>query len=453
MVEHVLPGGRQRRQRAPVERVDERQHAVAPGAVGVGAVFARGLDGPLVGFSARIAKKHGIQPGAAAQRFGQRAAGHGVVQVGGMLQLPRLRRNGLHPGRVAVPQRVDADAGGKVEIAPALGIVGVQPLAAHQRQRAARVGVQHVRVVTRDDRLAVHTKRPLLPVAAAVEHRARPAVGEHLQQNGMRHPPVDDDGLVHALVDGVGHTLDFGQHTARDDARGLVPLDLRDFHLGDQRRFVVFVLQQPDDVGHADELFGLEGDGDLGRGGVGVDVVGHAVAVHADGGDDRDETVGQQMLDQRGIDALDLAHIAKIHVAFARAGQHVAVHAAQPDAAALEQRHQVLVDLPGQHLLHDAHGFFVGIAQPADEAGLLAHAGQHLVDGGAAAVHQHDAHTQQRQRDQVVHDGQLEVVVDHGVAAVFDDQRFAVVFLDVGRRLAEQQRHLFVFHGRLSPFI
>ena len=70
----------------------------------------------------------------------------------------------------------------------------------------------------------------------------------------------------------------------------------------------------------------------------------------------------------------------------------MAVHAAQADAAALEQRDQILVDLPGQHLLDDAHGLLIGVAQAAHKFGLLAHLFQHTVNSRAAAVHQHDTH-------------------------------------------------------------
>ena len=66
-------------------------------------------------------------------------------------------------------------------------------------------------------------------------------------------------------------------------------------------------------------------------------------------------------------------------------------------------------------------------------------------------MHQHNAHPQQGERDQIVHNGQLQLIVDHGIAAVFDHQRFAVVFLDIWRSLAEQQGHLFVFHLQLLP--
>ena len=262
----------------------------------------------------------------------------------------------------------------------------------------------------------------------------------------MRDAAINDDGLVDALIDGVGHALDLGQHTARNDARGLVTLDLGDLDLGDERRLVVLVVEQADNIRHADELFGVQGNGDLRCGSVSVDVVGDAVVVHADGGNDRDKAVGQQVVDQRRVDLLDLTDVAEVNVRLALAHDHVAVHAAQANAAALEQRDQILVDLPGQHLLDDAHGLLISVAQAAHKFGLLAHLFQHTVNSRAAAVHQHDTHAEQRQRDQVVHDGQLEVIVDHRVAAVLYNQRFTVVFLDIRCSLAEQQGHLFVFH-------
>ena len=83
----------------------------------------------------------------------------------------------------------------------------------------------------------------------------------------MRDAAIDDDGLVDALIDGVGHALDLGQHTARNDARGLVTLDLGDLDLGDERRLVVLIVEQADNIRHADELFSVQRHGDLGGGG------------------------------------------------------------------------------------------------------------------------------------------------------------------------------------------
>ena len=61
-------------------------------------------------------------------------------------------------------------------------------------------------------------------------------------------------------------------------------------------------------------------------------------------------------------------------------------------------------------------------------------------------MHQHHPHAQQGEGDQVVHHGGFQLFVYHGVAAVLHHQSGAVVFLDVGGRLAEQLGHLFVLH-------
>ena len=157
VVEHLLPGGGQGGKGAPVEGVDQRNDLAAVCAVGIHAVFARRLDGTLVGFGARIAEKHRVQPGARAKRLRQGTARLGVVQVGGVLQRCRLFADGGDPRGVAVPQRIYADAGGKIQIAPPLGVGGVHSLPRHQRQRAAVVGVQDVGIVAADNFSCGHT--------------------------------------------------------------------------------------------------------------------------------------------------------------------------------------------------------------------------------------------------------------------------------------------------------
>ena len=100
-------------------------------------------------------------------------------------------------------------------------------------------------------------------------------------------------------------------------------------------------------------------------------------------------------------------------------------------ALALQQVDQGLVDLAGQHHLHDIHSLAVGDAQAVDELRLLAQALHDIVDIGAAAVDQYDAHADEPEQYDVLHDLLLEVLVDHSVAAVFDDHDLAVIFLDV----------------------
>ena len=141
----------------------------------------------------------------------------------------------------------------------------------------------------------------------------------------------------------------------------------------------------------------------------------------------------------------DLAHMTQLRVQLG-AAEHLSVHAAQTHAAPAQLCHKVFVHLTGQHLLHDLHGGIVRHPQTVGEAALHAHLFQHLVDSGAAAVHQHHPHAQQRQGDKVVHHGVFQALVDHGVAAVLDDHGSAMVFLDIRGGLRKKPRHFFVFH-------
>ena len=76
------------------------------------------------------------------------------------------------------------------------------------------------------------TKYPVYPrkikssVAAAVEQGAGTTVREHFQQNRMRNTAINDNSLMHTLINGIGHALDFGNHAAGDDAMCLVALYL-----------------------------------------------------------------------------------------------------------------------------------------------------------------------------------------------------------------------------------
>ena len=261
----------------------------------------------------------------------------------------------------------------------------------------------------------------------------------------MGHAAIDDDRLVHALIDGIGHAADLGDHAARNDAGGLIALDLGHLHLGDEGALVVLIPQQARDIGHGYQLLRFQRNRDLRSGGVGVHVVGLTQIVHAHRGDHGDEAAVQQACDQGGVHMHDLAHMAQLGVQLG-AAQHLAVHAAQAHAAAAQLGNQIFVHLTGQHLLHDLHGGIVSHAQTVCEMALHAHFLQHLVDGRAAAVHQHHAHTQQGKGDQIVHDGIFQFFVDHGIAAVLYHHGLSVILLDVGCRLREKARHFFVFH-------
>ena len=85
--------------------------------------------------------------------------------------------------------------------------------------------------------------------------------------------------------------LDLGDHAAGDGAVGDQRLELVGVGLADQAVGAVDLVSQPLDVGEIHELLGAERLGDRAGEGVGVDVVGLARLVGADGGDDGDELV------------------------------------------------------------------------------------------------------------------------------------------------------------------
>ena len=156
VVEHALSGGGQGSNGTAMEAVDQRDDVVAVSTVFVEAVLAGGLDGALVGLCARVAEEHPAHAGALAELFGQLAAGGGIVEVGGVLQLVCLPGDGLGPGHIAVAQAVDADAAGEVEVLLPLGAFGIEAVALLEDDGVACVGMQDILVVPLDDFFGIH---------------------------------------------------------------------------------------------------------------------------------------------------------------------------------------------------------------------------------------------------------------------------------------------------------
>ena len=117
----------------------------------------------------------------------------------------------------------------------------------------------------------------------------------------------------------------------------------------DQRTIVLGVPEDAPDVGEEDELFRPQGDGQLGSGGVGVDVVGGVVVdAQGHGGDHGDVPAGQHVVDHLGLHLDDLPHQAVLVVQLLGLEQGP-VQAAQADGLApqvVDDGHQVLVHLP-----------------------------------------------------------------------------------------------------------
>src|SRR4029450_1123248 len=139
--------------------------------------------------------------------------------------------------------------------------------------------------------------------------RADTFLGEHLEQDGVGHPPVDDMRLLRPARQGPDGRLDLGQHAAVDD----IALDqtLR-LALGQGGDVPAVLALDPVHVGEVNQLLGKERRRHVTRHEIGVDVVGLPFPPHADRSDDRDEASLLEDADRLRVDGLDLAHQADV---------------------------------------------------------------------------------------------------------------------------------------------
>lgn len=151
---------RQRAHGASVKRIVKRDDlGLAARRVQHLADLARKLDGSLVGLGPGVAHKHpgrvvhaARRPRHVHQQLGQRAGPGVVVQVGRVDERLRLLRQQRREFRVAVAERRDGDAGGKVEVRPARVVVQPGARAPDKDGRRPRVRGHHVGRVPADER-------------------------------------------------------------------------------------------------------------------------------------------------------------------------------------------------------------------------------------------------------------------------------------------------------------
>ena len=202
--------------------------------------------------------------------------------------------------------------------------------------------------------------------------RADAGVGEQLEQQRVRHAPVDDVRGADAAVDRVAARLELGAHAAEDAVERR--RDLVGARLADERApGRPCRAASPIDVGEEDELVGADRARHGARGLVGVDVVRVALAVGGDRRDDRD-VVARDVADDVDVDALDAPDEADVlaarRAACATARKSWPSSPLSPTAGwpwRLMRADDVLVDLADEDHLRDLDGLLVAHPQAADE--------------------------------------------------------------------------------------
>ena len=135
-----MPAGGKRGERPAVEGAFESDDPIAFRCAIGRVVFARHLDGAFHRFGAGIADEDDVGEARIAQPLGNAfSLGH-LVEVGNVPDFLRLRGQRGDHVRMRVPQRIDRDAGGEVEIALAVGRDKPDALASLESKVCTRIG-------------------------------------------------------------------------------------------------------------------------------------------------------------------------------------------------------------------------------------------------------------------------------------------------------------------------
>ena len=194
-----------------------------------------------------------------------------------MHQRRRLIGDRLAQCRVIVAEDVHRDAGDEVEILTPVVVGDPDAVAAAQRDRLALIRVHERGLGALGERASQACVRGHCRLRLG-EHGADAALGEQLEQQRVRHARVDDVGRASA-VGGPDRRFDLGDHAVADDARWRAARGPSGVELADQRAVAV---ADTLDVGHQDELAGVQRDGELGGDGVRVHVVRLTVVAETD---------------------------------------------------------------------------------------------------------------------------------------------------------------------------
>src|ERR1700722_1363326 len=140
----VLPGERQRSERAPVIGAIERHQAALCRSAGAMPRQPRQLDRAFDRLSSAVGEKCAVESGELTQLLGQRSLIFVVIQIRNMHQLGRLLANRLHDARMRVPQRIHSQPGDEIQVALALQVKQKHALAPAERDGIAVVCLQQI---------------------------------------------------------------------------------------------------------------------------------------------------------------------------------------------------------------------------------------------------------------------------------------------------------------------
>ena len=99
-----------------------------------------------------------------------------------------------------------------------------------------------------------------------------------------------------------------------------------------------------------------------------------------------------------------------------------------------ERSNDFLIGFSDKNHLRNAHCLRIGHTEAILELRRNIHSGKHIADVRSAAVNDNRIDSDELQKSDVIHDGRFELLVDHRVAAILYNDRFARQALNIRER-------------------
>ena len=335
-----LAGGVQGGEGAAVERSVRADDDVATAA----APLAGQLDGALVGLGAAVAEEDPPRPGVDEPVKSGRHVGADLVtkQIRDVQQGLGLGIQGVGHSWVGMTERRDGQPGQEVQVLLPLVVPESTPLAPHERHGGRGIsgheGHGALTIVPTPWRVKILSSRACSWRPSRMWAWATPpsTARTHDATLGIMPPAMAPDS-----------------HQRFELGRG---------GSGDPGVGIGLVAADPVDVGQVDEFDRLHRGRDGAGRGIGVDVVRLPLRVAADGGDDRDQVLRQQPVDEIGVDGHHVADETELRIAGLGADQS-GVLAGETDGERgvyVDGGDDVPIDLADEDHPSDVEGFGIG---------------------------------------------------------------------------------------------
>ena len=284
---------------------------------------------------------------------------------------------------------------------------------------------------------------------SCLNQRAGPSLREQFPQHRMRHPPVEDDGTLYALLNRINASFNLRDHTSADPASIDASLDLTDGHFWNKPTIGT---EHAWHVGQHEHSFRSQSTSNGTSDRISIDVVGLAIRTNTNRRDNWYNIRSNQQFQNSGIYAFRFTDKTKIkHLLNVTGG--VAVGSCQPsgshqttilagytnsdDAGPGDTFGNLLIDGACQNHLDNVEHLSIGDAKPLHEGGLHIQPLQHGIDLRPSAVNHNWVDSNLLQQCDVASEAQRCLFLPHSVAAILNDDDLVVVALQIGQCASE----------------